>query len=511
MSNKNHEKMDGSFDHPQAEKLPANTGKPARPPKPKGSLGRETKVGLGVIGALLVIFVIVLVVRLRGDGDDDVAKNGTSAAEDDGREKSGAAEKKASPSKDRTEITAQTVRGPLPPYLPNTLRANADTLDANSGYGSIDKKQDQATVQDRTQYGYPTPNGANSAANSDPSGGIPAAGRVDQTLVNPFNPRPGTKGSLFPQDNDPSLDSQNALKSGLTATENAVDQPAANESTYNDRGATTGYPGLGGSFPARQASGTPSSEGADALKNVEPSDDADSSVRIVTDNGTNANEDRNFADTSSDLTPVDDFPPQPGSIQAATSKTAGRDNAEPTKRAQFRDPRMTVDQTARKEDVKANDDSPPAPLKADSAPGDELYVVNAKDSYWDIAQKAYGSGAYFKALYEYNRRAGQGAVIRAGAQLRLPDEATLQRLYPTLCPPPQRLAASSPARRASANVEADDGDYEVQDGDTLYEIARRQLGQGSRFAEVYELNRELIGRPTDRLQPGMRLRLPGEP
>jgi nucleoid-associated protein YgaU len=152
---------------------------------------------------------------------------------------------------------------------------------------------------------------------------------------------------------------------------------------------------------------------------------------------------------------------------------------------------------------------PPALLEnTDAAQGDELYVVKASDSYWEIAKRAYGSGAYFKALCEHNRRNGGVTLLEPGVQLRLPDEVTLQRLYPTLCPPPARLAAAPAARTASANVGADGPTYEVQAGDTLYEIAHRQLGKGARFSEIYALNRDLIGRPTDRLEPGMRLRLP---
>ena len=59
-----------------------------------------------------------------------------------------------------------------------------------------------------------------------------------------------------------------------------------------------------------------------------------------------------------------------------------------------------------------------------------------------------------------------------------------------------------------AEVPANNATYVVKDGDTLYEIARRQLGRSSRWAEVYELNRDAIGEATDRLEPGIRLALP---
>ena len=48
----------------------------------------------------------------------------------------------------------------------------------------------------------------------------------------------------------------------------------------------------------------------------------------------------------------------------------------------------------------------------------------------------------------------------------------------------------------------------MQEGDTLSSIARNELGKVSRWAEMYQLNREALGRDYDYLTPGMRLMLP---
>ncbi len=48
----------------------------------------------------------------------------------------------------------------------------------------------------------------------------------------------------------------------------------------------------------------------------------------------------------------------------------------------------------------------------------------------------------------------------------------------------------------------------MQEGDTLSSIARNELGKVSRWAEIYQLNREALGRDYDYLTPGMRLLLP---
>ncbi len=46
------------------------------------------------------------------------------------------------------------------------------------------------------------------------------------------------------------------------------------------------------------------------------------------------------------------------------------------------------------------------------------------------------------------------------------------------------------------------------EGDTLFNIARYELGKASRWVEIYELNRDVLGKDFNELRPGMRLVLP---
>ncbi|MEN6449260.1 MAG: LysM domain-containing protein, partial [Thermoguttaceae bacterium] len=50
--------------------------------------------------------------------------------------------------------------------------------------------------------------------------------------------------------------------------------------------------------------------------------------------------------------------------------------------------------------------------------------------------------------------------------------------------------------------------YTVADGDTLFDIARRELGRASRWVEIYELNEGVLGKDFNTLAPGTRLVLP---
>jgi nucleoid-associated protein YgaU len=152
--------------------------------------------------------------------------------------------------------------------------------------------------------------------------------------------------------------------------------------------------------------------------------------------------------------------------------------------------------------------NPAAPLKPDSDAADQSHTVAARESYWTIAEEKYGSGAYFRALFQYNQsHSGQAEPLQPGMRLRIPDEATLQRLYPNLCPRPRRQADAASVTRASANIAAG-REYQVQHGDTLYEIARRELGKSTRWAEIYELNRDTIGGVASPLEPETTLVLP---
>jgi nucleoid-associated protein YgaU len=49
--------------------------------------------------------------------------------------------------------------------------------------------------------------------------------------------------------------------------------------------------------------------------------------------------------------------------------------------------------------------------------------------------------------------------------------------------------------------------YEIQAGDTLWAISSRFLGNGSRYNEIFEANREVIKNP-DLIYPGQKIRIP---
>lgn len=157
----------------------------------------------------------------------------------------------------------------------------------------------------------------------------------------------------------------------------------------------------------------------------------------------------------------------------------------------------------------------PAQLPAEDnfARPDQSYTIEPNDNYWRISQKLYGTGAYFKALFEHNRQKFPRADrLRQGDVISAPPTDILEKTYPDLCPRPQHRQVEQKMMRAVSNRRQPSSDrvYVVEEGDTLFDIAKYELGQASRWGELYELNRDVLGDQGDHLKPGIELRLPSK-
>jgi nucleoid-associated protein YgaU len=139
-------------------------------------------------------------------------------------------------------------------------------------------------------------------------------------------------------------------------------------------------------------------------------------------------------------------------------------------------------------------------------PRDGTYVVKPNDNFWTISEALYGSGNYFKALIEYNRqRHPLPNRLAVGDEVLAPSKAELVDLYPDLCPRERRRLS---AYGISAPPPVDGRQYTVQEGDTLFDIARYELGDPSRWVEIYKLNAHQLTEDFDFVRPGTKLILP---
>ncbi|GAG07837.1 unnamed protein product, partial [marine sediment metagenome] len=129
-------------------------------------------------------------------------------------------------------------------------------------------------------------------------------------------------------------------------------------------------------------------------------------------------------------------------------------------------------------------------------------------------RKVYGPGREreYRRIYQANRgKLPNASTVSPGQQLVIPPLAPSQ--------PAGRLAAApQPARRpytemtleAMSNRFRRGRKYVVRSGDSLTDIARRELGSASRLVvrRLYEANRDRITDP-NRLPVGLALRIPG--
>ena len=158
-----------------------------------------------------------------------------------------------------------------------------------------------------------------------------------------------------------------------------------------------------------------------------------------------------------------------------------------------------------------------APLAAGAAEATPLpvengqYTVQPGDTLWSISEKVYGTGGYFKALGARNRSSlPRSDKLTVGTQIAVPPTAELERDYASLCPKQRKSALVRPKSAPPAPTQRRDGSdvYIVNEGDTLFDIARYELGKASRWAEIYDLNRDVLGEDFDYLRPGTELVMP---
>ncbi len=130
------------------------------------------------------------------------------------------------------------------------------------------------------------------------------------------------------------------------------------------------------------------------------------------------------------------------------------------------------------------------------------HFVQAGDSFFTIAQQHYGDARWFRALRLANQAMIENAdELPVGQPLVIPSTKELAEQFPA-------YAVSSDAQQPT---EAKQRIYVTEAGDTLFDIARRKTGQGSRFYEIIDENQFRLPaaiRASDRLPAGVRLVLP---
>lgn len=121
------------------------------------------------------------------------------------------------------------------------------------------------------------------------------------------------------------------------------------------------------------------------------------------------------------------------------------------------------------------------------AQGYWIYEVKAGDSLWKIAERYLGSGTAYPVIMELNGLSGDR--IYPGMPLKIPSGS-----------------GTGGSDAGSGNPAPALREYTVRRGDSLWKIARSQLGAGSRYTEIMALN----ALESETIYPGQVLLLPAE-
>ncbi len=129
----------------------------------------------------------------------------------------------------------------------------------------------------------------------------------------------------------------------------------------------------------------------------------------------------------------------------------------------------------------------------------KIYTVQSGDNLAVIAKKVYGHK-------RGNQHKSIAAIFKANhKKLKSPDQLYVGQKI--IVPMLSNSAQGKKNRTVKKVVLKNTKRYIVQDGDSLWQIAAKQLGNGSRYQEIVKINSRILGNE-DSLTLGMRLTLP---
>ena len=77
---------------------------------------------------------------------------------------------------------------------------------------------------------------------------------------------------------------------------------------------------------------------------------------------------------------------------------------------------------------------PPMPPPAVPSTGGGLHIAGPGDSWWSLAERFYGDGRLYRALFAWNKALDPRVSLTAGTRLEIPPAAKLQMAWPGLVP-----------------------------------------------------------------------------
>jgi nucleoid-associated protein YgaU len=500
------------------------------------AMGKETKIGLAVIGVLVTIFSVLLVRHFRAG---HLPPRGTEMAQTPIEPLSSA----GMSSVDTSVTSSESIAGSKLWDTPSETVAQVPTEDPYPNELADSSPTDDPYAQpietaaaDDPADAAPTAPVGRSPFHRGPAVETPAAAPAATAATNPL--RRASVTMPLEDAGAPYSEPETAEPEGTLMTLPPADGVAAAEpadSEFGQYGSTSSaaepHDPFAATAPVSQADAAardPFEAAPQAVMADEPApaQDAFGVQGHFQDAGDSTGQ---FAEDEIGQSGEDEFPDAPSGPNAFDRQRSTAQNPATQPRQQFApsdwqasppaaqremaephvaQPQMVQPQMAQPQMAQPRFTQPdaPAPLPIENG----KYTVQPGDTLWSISEAVYGTGGYFKALGEHNRRVlPHSDVLAVGSQLSVPPREDLECDYPSLCPKPRKSALVSPrAQSYPARPVSGRDIYIVNEGDTLFDIARHELGKASRWAEIYELNRDLLGEDFDYLRPGTELRMP---
>ncbi len=147
-----------------------------------------------------------------------------------------------------------------------------------------------------------------------------------------------------------------------------------------------------------------------------------------------------------------------------------------------------------------------SPLQPSASAG-TFHVVQANENLAKIAKRYYGAelgnhqANINRIFLANNDRLESPDRLRVGERLQIPSLPKDLKVAFTAT----RTVAPRPLTKQTTKAKR----YQVRDGDSLWKIAHKVLGNGSRYKEILKMNPDQL-KNEDSLMPGMALRLPSD-
>ncbi len=132
-------------------------------------------------------------------------------------------------------------------------------------------------------------------------------------------------------------------------------------------------------------------------------------------------------------------------------------------------------------------------------PRDVTHVVQKGETLGAISRKYYGTTRKWKDILEANKNAVRDPRrLMPDTRLRIPSVQVAEA----------ETAKDNSSPRLSTTTSAESGRVHLaKKGDTLFRIALKYYGDGSKWRRIHEANRDRLSKPQD-LKPGMKIRVP---